>query len=300
MAAAAVARCDAILQDPAAHEALKSMAAIDREGVLGLAGDMYNMQQDVQRMSAAVARMEGNIQLLAQQILHTKNQEIGTGHKGILDSKAVLSLKPMGSKGNFKEWNEKFVNAMAQAVEGSRDCIKAMMNSSDPDSTEEWDQESWDEQFKTKELKWDRMNEVMYCVLIDKCEGEALTRVRSAGQGQGIKAYMSLYRWFAGTTGLGAAGKVSKVMNPTPPKKEEEIADAIDRWCEAQRQIEEVDMDLRLKPMLNMAALKVMMVGKAKDFSSTSRAQCPAVRLKRKLRKCSKGATSMPSADALT
>jgi len=143
-------------------------------------------------VSAAAARMEGNIQLPAQQVLHTKNQAQGTSHKGILVSKAVLSLKPMGSKGNFKEWNEKFVNAMAHAVEGSRECLKAMMNSSDPDSTEEWNQEEWDDQFKTKELKWDRMNEVMYCVLIDKCEGEALTRVRSAGQGQGFKAYMSL------------------------------------------------------------------------------------------------------------
>ena len=59
-------------------------------------------------------------------------------------------------------------------------------------------------------------------------------------------------------------------------------------------------MDLRLKPMFKMAALKVMMVGKAKDFFEiieSSMSSCPP---EEKLRKCSKGAESTPSADALT
>jgi len=88
-------------------------------------------------------------------------------------------------------------------------------------------------------------------------------------------------------------------MNPTPPKKEEEIADAIDRWCEAQRQIEEVDMDLRLKPMFNMAALKVMMVGKAEDFFENVESSMSSRPSEANFEEVLKSAKSTPSARRL-
>ena len=58
----------------------------------------------------------------------------------------------------------------------------------DADFGEEHDEE-W---FQKKGVDRDKFNEDMYVVLMEKTEGQALTRVRAAAKGDGIQAYICL------------------------------------------------------------------------------------------------------------
>ncbi len=109
-----------------------------------------------------------------------------------------------------------------------------------------------------------KLNEDMYTVLMDKTEGEAWTSVKAVVSGSGLEAYMKLYKWFTGTTGLGITEKARRVMSPTPPKSEADMAEAVDKWIESERVLAShkgYNLDQRLK----VTALKMLMVGRARD-----------------------------------
>ena len=65
----------------------------------------------------------------------------------------------------------------------------------------------------------------------EKTEVDAARRVNSGELGEGLTAYMRIYLWFAGTTGLALSIKTQTIMNPMPPKHESEIADALENWA---------------------------------------------------------------------
>ena len=46
------------------------------------------------------------------------------------------------------------------------------------------------------------MDEDLFCLLVDKCEGEALANVRSVNPGAGWQAYQRLFRWYGSSSGL--------------------------------------------------------------------------------------------------
>ena len=71
-------------------------------------------------------------------------------------------------------------------------------------------------------------NEDLYYVLVEKTEGEAALRVNSGEPGEGIQAYMRVYLWFAGITGLALTEKTQLIMHPTPAKHDHEIADLLE------------------------------------------------------------------------
>ena len=71
--------------------------------------------------------------------------------------------------------------------------------------------------------------------MVEKTEGDAALRVSSGQPGQGLQAYMRVYLWFAGTTGLALTEKTRTLMHPTPPKHEYDIADALEKWQEQER-----------------------------------------------------------------
>ena len=74
----------------------------------------------------------------------------------------------------------------------------------------------------------DSCSEDLYYVLVEKTEGDAALRVNSGDPGDGIRAYMRVYLWFAGTTGLALTEKTRMLMQPTPVKHEYEVADALE------------------------------------------------------------------------
>ena len=96
-------------------------------------------------------------------------------------------------------------------------------------------------------------------------------KVRAAGKVEGIDAYMNLYNWFTGTTGLAIGERMRRIINPNTPKNESELAEAIDKWIEAERNLENIKDEYKLsKPFQFVALESIMNVGRAKDFYETN------------------------------
>ena len=118
--------------------------------------------------------------------------------KSLLEHKAISGIKNLGSdKTGFRTWHEKFVNAMSQTIPGSREVFKWIVKKANEDDTENIDELSWDNQgFDQTVKEFKKYGEDLWCVLMDKCEGEAMTRIRTAKEGEGILAYGRMYKWF--------------------------------------------------------------------------------------------------------
>merc|ERR1712015_487361 len=100
---------------------------------------------------------------------------------------------------------------------------------------------------------------------MDKTEGEASLRVRGCTPGQGVRAYMVIYKWFMGTSGQAVTDRIKRLMSPTTPKTEADIADAIERWVESGRTLECLKQEYRLPDVFKVTALEQLMgVGQAK------------------------------------
>ena len=63
----------------------------------------------------------------------------------------------------------------------------------------------------------DDTDESIYGLLVEKAEGEAALRVNSGEPGHGMAAYMRLYVWFSGTTGLALTDMTRSLMHPSSP-----------------------------------------------------------------------------------
>ena len=72
-----------------------------------------------------------------------------------------------------------------------------------------------------------------------------------------------------GTSGEGLSQRAIKIMTPTPPKNESEIASSIDKWCTQLEAIERHGESHQLADVYKVAALKSLMIGKAKDYFET-------------------------------
>ena len=99
----------------------------------------------------------------------------------------------------------------------------------------------------------------IWTILTAKCEGEAMARVRSAGQGNGMEGYIRLYKWYLGTTGLAITKRMSAYVSPGTPAKESQLADAIDRWIEEGRVLESMGDKYRLSEEWKSTAIERIM-----------------------------------------
>ena len=99
----------------------------------------------------------------------------------------------------------------------------------------------------------------------DKTEGEAAIRVRGCEHGNGIMAYMTIYKWYTGATGQAMSDRFRKLMSPGVPKSEADIVDAIEKWVDAGRLLENMKAEYKLADPFKMTALvQFMNVGHAK------------------------------------
>jgi len=70
---------------------------------------------------------------------------------------------------------------------------------------------------------------------MDKTESEAYFRVKSLDPGNGIEAFVKIFKWFMSTSGMGLQDKARQIMSPIAPKSEGEIAGAVEKWLEGLR-----------------------------------------------------------------
>jgi hypothetical protein len=102
--------------------------------------------------------------------------------------------------------------------------------------------------------------------LIDKAEAEAYGKTKTIPQGQGIKAYGVVYRWFTGVSGIGPAEQARRSMHPEPPTREEELAEHVEMWQDKTRRLEAHGDEYKLAPVFEINALRMLMAGKAKEY----------------------------------
>merc|ERR1712015_174794 len=115
------------------------------------------------------------------------------------------------------------------------------------------------------------VDEALYYVLVEKTEGDAALRVQSGKQGQGINAYMRVYLWFSGTTGLALSEKIAQLMNPRVTMIEHELADTLEKWAELERNMRAYGEDYELKPVHKLTALRTIMTCKREQFEHMER-----------------------------
>merc|ERR1712240_221061 len=142
----------------------------------------------------------------------------------------IGNLKTLGSdKSEFKTWNGKFINAVAQTLGMPwRKYMRNLNRQLDQDRKVLTQDELNAIEGAAEIGDGDEASEGLFYVLVEKTEGDAALRVNSGEPGQGIQAYMRVYLWFAGTTGLALMEKTRVLMHPTPVKHESEIADALE------------------------------------------------------------------------
>ena len=191
----------------------------------------------------------------------------------VLDSKAIANMKTFkDDKSSFRAWHEKFVNVFSQVARGCSVVFDELSAHVDKESSADFDDEHDEMWFEERDLNRDKFEEDLYVVLIDKTEGEALTRVRAAAHGKGISAYMNLYKWFTGTTGMAVTECMRKIMTPITPKHESDIADAIDKWIESVRNLAAIKEEYNMQIPFRFVALEhIMNVGNARMFYENAR-----------------------------
>ena len=152
-------------------------------------------------------------------------------YMNMAESRSVQGLKVYsGDRDSFKIWNAKLINMISSAVSTEwRDYMNKLTQKLDqyrkPLEVEELTEiEGYDELPRKKDV-----DENLYYVLVEKTDGDAALRVQSGKQGQGVNAYMRLYLWFSGTTGLALSEKVAQLMNPKFSMIEHELADTLEK-----------------------------------------------------------------------
>ncbi len=56
------------------------------------------------------------------------------------------------------------------------------------------------------------------------------------------------------------------LMHPTPPKRQEELAEHVEMWQDKMRRFEARGEDYKLAPVFKINALRMLMIGKAMEY----------------------------------
>merc|ERR1711951_68045 len=190
------------------------------------------------------------------------------GSKPLSESKCVGNLKNLGSdKSEFKFWNDKLINALAQTLGTPwRKFMRNLNKVLDQDRKVLTKQEIQEIDGAASVDLGEEASESLFYVLVEKTDSDAALRVNSGEPGEGLEAYMRVYLWFAGTTGLALTEKTRILMHPTLVKYEYEIADALEKWSEQERTLRAHGDDYKLNAAFKVTALRILMTCKREQF----------------------------------
>lgn len=150
------------------------------------------------------------------------------GRKPITEYTSIQNLKSLNGDG-YTEWKDKFTNRVNQVRPGYEAILKHVEKNSvtalkDDELQSEIDLSPYDIDIRT-------LKEGLWCVLLDKTEGEARGKVKSVGKERdGIEAYRVLHEWFTRVTNLGLQDRRTRVMMPTTASNEGLIVQSVERW----------------------------------------------------------------------
>ena len=97
---------------------------------------------------------------------------------------------------------------------------------------------------------------------MDKTEDDALRRVKISEPGSGVEAYQRLYKWYSGVSGMGLMERARAVQNPTPPKREEDTALAIEKRLEQVQGLEKHGPQYRVGIVFRVTVLRSLLIGR--------------------------------------
>ena len=115
-------------------------------------------------------------------------------------------------------------------------------------------------------IDFPKLNEDLYFILVDKCEGEAASRVMSALRGNGLEAFQHVYLWFAGQSGMALSKRMQWIMNPPVPKDDYELSEGLEKWITQMTALANVGREYILQTPFKFAALRVLMTNKVDKF----------------------------------
>ena len=244
---------------------------VKNELVGGVAAKMSQNEQTVSGLAGSIALVEQKVNALEMIFTGISNagMSIGGGKggdrtRGILEYKAMQFLKPLsGDKGLFRQWHQKFVSAAYTVKEEFGELLKKLAMELDVGIKMDDLRKIIEDEFDSDFLDEWSLN--LYTVLMDKAEGDAYDKIKGISGRDGIECYARVYRWFTEVSGLGLAEQARKLMHPTPPKREDELAGCVDAWCEGIRRLEGHGPRYVLAPLYKVTALRMMMVGRARD-----------------------------------
>ena len=191
---------------------------------------------------------------------YNQRVKLASEHRAISDLEVLAS-----DRSEFRHWNELLVNALSQVQPATRDFTKAVKKVLDRTRTAVTDDQ-------IKEMATDhnidigKLEEDMYYVLTAKCKGEAGLRVASVEPGEGIKAYQKVYLWFSGVSGMALTARSRMVMQPEVPKKDEDLADAVEEWVKQLRVLRGYGPQYDLNVSFKVTALETIMENKKDKF----------------------------------
>ena len=80
----------------------------------------------------------------------------------------------------------------------------------------------------------------------------------------GVYAYVDVYRYFTETSGLGLTAQASKLINPDPVKREEDVSDQVEEWVQKCGRLARHGTQYELAPMYKTVALGKLLIGETK------------------------------------
>ena len=81
-------------------------------------------------------------------------------------------------------------------------------------------------------------------------------KINSVFDGEGVWAYVKFHQWFTKTTLQGQTNSRLRIMQPAPPKHDNEVAGAVERWEERFKMLLGGDGEDELPEKYGISALK--------------------------------------------
>ena len=183
-----------------------------------------------------------------------------------MEHKVIQSLAKLDDdKNKFRRWHKKAVGALSQINEEYGRVLERLAEQVDGGHSVEETVADMDDR-EDMGLAED-LNRDLYALILDKAEGDAAyKKVQSVKRNQGIKGFTILYKWFTEVSGMGLAEQARRLMQPETPKKEVEMAAAIEEWEMRLHRLAAHGKEYELNVMFKIIALRFLTVGRAREY----------------------------------
>ena len=114
--------------------------------------------------------------------------------------------------------------------------------------------------------RFEKLEEDLYYILIEKTTGQGLEKVQATTPGQGVTAFIRLFVWFGCCSGLAIQERTRRIMNPNSPKKEEDISASLESWLEEVSLVEAHGQAYALPALYKITSLRIIMDVKRDKF----------------------------------